>query len=145
MNDFAIDVTRRLTALEREVRWYKFSAIAILAATGLFFILSATRTKDIAEEIRAKRFVVVGENNTALLDIGAAGDRMPTLTLYDLNGRPRTQLDLLSDGSPRLYFADANQRIRLRLGAGSEGRNQIEIIDASGEPIWVAPTWKAKK
>jgi len=114
-----------------------FTAISVLAqaARGLVQV-----SNEISDEVRARRFVVVDANNKDLLDMWAAGSRLPTLTLYDVNGHPRTQLDLLPDGSPRLYFADANQRIRLRLGAASEGRSQIEIIDSNGQTIWEVPT-----
>lgn len=116
-----------------------FTAISVLAqaARGVVQV-----SNEIADEIRARRFVVVDANNKDLLDMWAAGSRLPTVTLYDVNGQPRTQLDLLPDGSPRLYFADANQRIRLRLGAASEGRSHIEIIDSNGQTVWEVPTPK---
>jgi hypothetical protein len=142
MNDLAPDIlTQRLAVLEREVRCYKFFGIAILAVMGSVLILGATLTK-VPEEIRARRFVVVDANNKDLLDMWATGSRLPTVTLYDVNGQPRTQLDLLPDGSPRLYFADANKRIRLRLGAAAEGRSHIEIIDSNGQTIWEVPAIK---
>jgi hypothetical protein len=128
MNEVATDsLTQRLAVLERRVRWSKFFEIALLAI--MILILWATLTR-VAEEIRARRFVIVDADNKELLDMRAAGNRLPAVTLYDVNGHPRTQLDLLPDGSPRLYFADADQRIRLRLGAGTEGRSPIEVIDS---------------
>lgn len=139
MDETALDtLTQRLYLLERTVRWYKVFGIATLAVLGLLLLIAATRT-DVPEEIRARRFVVVDANNKDLLDMWAAGNRLPTITLYDVNGKPRTQLDILPDGSPRLYFADADQRIRLRLGAATEGRYHVEIIDRKGETIWKAP------
>lgn len=129
---------QRLYLLEREVWRYKVFGIATLAVLGLVMLLAATPTK-VPEEIRARRFVVVDASGKNLLSMSAAGDTLPTLTLYDQHGNPRTQLDILPDGSPRLYFADAERRIRLRFGAATEGRSHIEVIDSKGGTIWKAP------
>jgi hypothetical protein len=131
-------LTQRLYRLEREVWRHKVFWLATLAVLGLVMLSAATPTK-VPEEVRAKRFVVVDANGKNLLSMWAAGDSLPTLTLYDQHGNPRTQLDILPDGSPRLYFADAERRIRLRFGAATEDRSHIEIIDGKGRTIWKAP------
>jgi hypothetical protein len=104
MNDSANDIlAQRLGALEKQVRWCKAFGFAIVAAIGLLFIVAA-RPGDPPREIRAQRFTVVDAFDNDVLDIWAAGRRAPTVTLYDQKGRPRTQLDLLPDGTSRLYL-----------------------------------------
>ena len=145
MDEHAIGaLIQRVDSLERKIWWHQ-----ILAGTTLLVLLvvscrDITRSASplIAEEIRARRFVVVNSNNKDSIEMYASADLMPSLVLNDANGLPRTHLDLLSDGSPRLYFADANRRIRLRLGAASDGHSNIEVNDINGETIWGVPTPK---
>jgi hypothetical protein len=140
MTDPELDtLTLRIYRLEREVWRQKMFWVATMAVLGLVMLSAAATQTKVQEEVRAKRFVVVDANGKNLLDMWAAGDSLPTLTLYDQQGNPRTQLDILPDGSPRLYFADAERRIRMRFGAATEGRSHMEIIDGKGGTIWKAP------
>lgn len=137
--DESVSLTQRLDRLEREVqRWRACALIAsALIGTAFVFLLPIRMVSATAEKVRAKEFIVVADGGKEVAALCSGG--LPTLTLSDHLGKPRVQVDLLPDGSPRIYFADADQRIRLRLGAGSEGRSNIEAINKDGTIIWKAP------
>jgi len=128
-------LTRRVTALERSLaRWRVVSVGLLLAVVALYVAPQIKRIMPVrvTDSLTSREFRLLssadGRHVASLWSFGS----LPTLTLYDELGKPRTQLDILPDGSPRLYFADANGRIRLRLGTGVDGRAPIEIIDAQG-------------
>lgn len=61
------------------------------------------------------------------------------LEIVDSEGRVRTVLATLRDGSPYLSIADATGRTRATLRLDSEGDAKLTFVDESGVETWMAP------
>ena len=61
------------------------------------------------------------------------------LEIVDADGKPRTVLSTLRDGSPYLSIADATGRIRATLRLDEEGDARLTFVDEMGSETWMAP------
>ncbi len=159
-------VTQRLCRLERQIRRWKVLGIAAAAVLGLTVVMGAAGNKDkeVAEEIRARRFYVVDRDNKIRVAIAVVVrdgvERGVGLALYDANGKRRASIGLSRDGSnvllkdtegrtraalvvlpngrPGLALYDESFRPRAAMVAFRDGP-VIRLRDANGNPIWTVP------
>jgi len=141
---------QKLAATRRRFRWLLVGLALGLGALALVWAL--------AEEVRAKRFVLVDEEGRerAALEMiedvpmlslrNAAGNIRAALSvdadetglgLCDAAGNIRATLSVDADG-PMLSLADETATPRAALGVDTDGP-RIVFSDAAGKPIWGAP------
>jgi hypothetical protein len=127
----------RLNRLERAYRWWKLLGSCALGVLGMLLFLGAT-TERPADEIRARRFIVIGENAQPRAVLGAWKLHNSCLTLIAEDGRKRAELSLLpDDGSPALSLYDRAGLRRGFLSVDDSGAaaSQIQLISNKGARI----------
>ncbi|MFQ5691936.1 MAG: hypothetical protein ACE5IM_02680 [Nitrospinota bacterium] len=153
----------RLDRLERESRRWRALGIAAVAVLGLVALLGAKGTR-VADEVRARRFVVVDREGRvrAALAVVVKEDveKGLGLALYDADGNRRASLGVSRDGA-NVLLKDAGGRTRIALAVGRNGpvlalydanfktRAGLAVFDGkgptlllngpNGKPIWRAP------
>ncbi len=108
MNEQALDVLiERLDRLEREARRWRLAAVVVGVVLGLVVLVGATPPAPVADEIRARRFVVVDEAGKTRALLGVE-DGEARLALHHETGRRLASLQVHSTGTSALYLAGKN-------------------------------------
>lgn len=123
---------RRLKKLEREGRWWRALAVGSVALVALAFLVGASGAKNVQEEVRAKRFVVVDSDGESrgVLHLSEYGSLR--LDLYDVKDVLRASLYLGKQGSPALNMFDEKGNMRASLGVRSDGKATLGLYDVEG-------------
>jgi len=99
MTDPTLDVlTQRLDRLERELRRWKVLGGATVVVLGFVLGLGPTSAKP-PDEVRAKRFILVGQDGKDRAILGSSLDGWPFLSLFGEEGLAKLDLE---GGWPRL-------------------------------------------
>ncbi len=85
-------LTRRLDRLEREARWWKIIGSTAVAVVDLVVFLGATPTTRVADEVRAKRFVLVDTGGKERGRLSTQPDGWTELLLFDGEGKSFARL-----------------------------------------------------
>jgi len=102
-------VEDRLNRLEREMRRWKKLATAALACLSLTVLLGAVA--NVAEEVKAKRFVLVGQDGQPRGGLSVDTDGIAALRLFDQDGLPRATLGVTLAGAPTLTLTDLQGQV----------------------------------
>jgi hypothetical protein len=121
---------QRLDRIERQIRWWRFfgGSIAIVAT---LLVLFGARPSNIVEELRAKRFVIVGPNGTAVGEFSAR-EGVSTLKLSDASGKPRVVLSHGYDIPSGILILDGNQP-RADLSLRLDDSVALDLFDKEGK------------
>ncbi len=125
-------LTRQLDRVERQNRDWKVLGSVAIALLGLVFLIGATGGK-IADEIRAKRFVLVDSDGkdraTLSVDNYGAG-----LRITDQHGEVRAELVVTGYDSPLLgLFGGRDEKVTLFIHAWAMG---IQKGQKAGFVLW---------
>jgi len=112
-------LTQRLNRLERENRWWKLVGFVTVAALGVIVLMGATQSK-VADEVRARKFVVVDNEGRVR---GTLGMKKP-FSFLGLSDEPTALLEL----------ADSDQKLRVQL-RGSGGGAGLDFFDSRGRSL----------
>ncbi len=130
-------LAKRLDRLEREVRRWRMIGISLTTALALFALIGATAPGPVTEEIRARRFIVVGKDNTVRARLEVESNGRSALLLSDQDGKTSAKLfaGALSQGLD-LYGEGGNSMASLaaiRLPGGGDFGGRLQIADAAGK------------
>jgi hypothetical protein len=126
---------QRIARVERENCYWKVLGSVAIATLGLVLLLGATSDK-LADEIRAKRFVLIDGNGTERAKLSEETDGEVRLTLSDKKGKVRAGLSVGADGSSRLTLYHTNQEGRAGLRLNSEGSPSL-LLDVPSKKATV--------
>ncbi|MFQ5898418.1 MAG: hypothetical protein ACE5JN_09240 [Candidatus Methylomirabilia bacterium] len=133
MKESALDtVTQRLERLEREVRWWKIlggAAMAVLAVV----LLAGARGGTVAEEVRARRFIVVGDDGTVRADLSALPNGYVGLRVHE-EGKVAASIGV-SKGYSALTLRDKDTDAHAWLGVGPNNPPHILLADKDSQRI----------
>lgn len=101
--------------LERENRHLKRAGVAALAVLGLVVALAvgSCGTAKVTDEVRSRRFVLVGTDGKDRAQLGQETDGTVRLAMTDHNGKLRTQLRVTPEGSPSLTLYGTDEKVRI--------------------------------
>jgi hypothetical protein len=125
-------VLARLTRLERENRYWKALGIVAVGILGLILLLGASKHKEtvpVADELRARQFVLVGERGNVLGRLGALPHGSMGFALYDAGTRTRALLAVDADGASSLSLVGRHGKGSLLLKAENDGAAGIRLFD----------------
>lgn len=125
-------VDRRLERLEREGRWWRALAVGSLALVALAFLMGASGANKAADEVRAKRFIVVDSDGESRGVLHMSDYGSLRLDLYDPDEVLRASLYLGKQGSPALNMFDEKGNMRASLGVRSDGKASLGLYDVEG-------------
>jgi len=133
-------LVQRLDRLERHLRRWRVLGIVAMIALGLVFLLGATSPKA-ADEIRAKRFVLVDEDGRVRAMLHLAASRFAGLQLYDQSGRSGAFLFTWPEGGAALTLLDSALKERVNLSVSERGSAALHLasLDKGREVLWKAP------
>ena len=146
---------QELSCIRREVCRLKAVCWGVVGLLGLVALLSALAVARVtfpteADEIRARRFVVVDDRGTTRVQLGLLGEEGSVLELADRRGigraaiavrpdgaatikmlgegrHPRVTLDVLPDGSPRLELRGQDGMSAVTVGVRRDGAAHVKI------------------
>ena len=113
------EVGARLERLERQARWWRRGAIAMLLAAASVILMGQSS----AGYLTTRQLLLVDGAGKRRVELSLNGDS-PQLLFFDKKKRVRLQLDLQA-GLPRVVFMDAKKRPRAMLSS-----------NAAGDPAW---------
>ena len=160
------DIGERVARLERDNRQLKFFSAVVVGIVGIAFLLGALPDEDVkvTEEVRAKKFLLVGQGGEALVRLHATTIRgkedevlvFPKLVFLGKDGKERLSLggggDLApylsmhgSDGVTRLQMdlaegktgvtlRDKNAKVRAAIAVDAEGQPSLSLQDGQERP-----------
>lgn len=114
-------------------------AVAVVLTTILFGIQPhaiAQSGGKVADEIRARRIIVVDEKGTIRIELVAQADRN-ALALCNENGIPRAVLSVFKD-DPGLILYDGKTKLRATLVV-FEDKPFLTLYNADGKVSWSTP------
>lgn len=129
---------QRLDRLERENRWWKVLGCAAVGVLGFVMLTGATGSK-VADEVKARKFIVVDKNGTKRGEFGMVAEGvmplMPLgyihLALFDKKyGKMRSTMGLVGDDSPHLYLNGKDGQIYMEIEV--DGSPRLTIQDNNG-------------
>ncbi len=109
-----------------ENRRWKIIGTTAIALLGLVLIIWATG-EGAADEVRAKRFVLVDSNGNERATLSEESGGEVSLVFMDKGGKVRAGLGVGADGLPELTLYDANQKKLVRLRTHSRGGSHLEL------------------
>jgi hypothetical protein len=125
--DDSVHLAERLTKLERELRAWRRLAVPFLVVLAAVVLLGAKATT-LPDEIRARRFVVVGASGQPLIELGPSVTGA-TLALYDWKGGKGVELTASTAHAELVLLKDAVARVWLTAYESDSG---IIVLDGSG-------------
>ena len=142
--DTGIDIiNRRLTRLERSNRRWKLLATCALALLVMVLLLGANGTtqQPVADELRAKAFVLVDEQGTTLARLGQLPHGVLGLGFYDDGRRSRILLSVNEDGTSSLNLFSRGGRSGALMSASKTGGASLRLLDANWKSRATVATW----
>ena len=159
MHEMQIDtIVHRLEYLERENRRGKILTSMAVALLGFLLLLGARRGSNIqvAEEIRARSFVLVNQAGITLARLGQlphgslglgfydAGTKgrlllsvdpegSSSVKLFGKDGRGSAVFMVAKDGASSLRILDAQWRLRASLATWPDGSPFLQLVDGNGK------------
>lgn len=131
MNSLALtDVRQRLDLLERNVRRWKFLA-SITMIVLVFLVFIGARPSNVVDELRAKRFVIVGPNGNPAGEFSAK-EGSSVLKLSDASGKARVVLSHAYDTPSGLVILDGKQ-VRADLSLKLDDSVALDLFDKVGK------------
>ena len=127
-------VAQRLDRLERENRWWRVIACAAVGVLGFVMLTGATGSK-VADEVKARKFIVVDKKGTKRGEFGMVAEGvmplMPLgyihLALFDKKyGVMRSTMALVGDDSPHLYLNGKDGQIYMEIEVDGSPRLTIQ-------------------
>ena len=140
MNESRMTIEQRFASLERGVRLWRGVTVCLALALVAGVTVAATES-DVADVLKCRELVVVGEQGETRLELGVDWEDWPRLALVDKKGRPRLVLAIGPFG-PRLYLVDEAWQNRLILSAdGAESGNpKLTLMNERGGKVRVQLT-----
>lgn len=171
MENSVIALEERVEKLESELKHAKrqrrltwgVAAVVVVLAVVMFYPQGKVAAQgNIADEIRARKIVLVDENGKTRASLGVLKDG-PALGLTDENGKPGVVLSVDKDGAglflyengksravlglnkdgPVLWQYDENGEPRVALGALKDGKGLL-LYDENGKPRVLLVTTKGR-
>ena len=136
-------ISRRLTRLERSNRRWKLLATAALALLGILLIVGAkgSTQQPVADELRARAFVLVDERGGLLARLGRLPHGVLGLGFYDDGRRSRILLSVNEDGTSSLNLFSKGGRSGALLNASRTGGASLRLLDANWKNRATIATW----
>ena len=130
-------IKQRLDRLERENRWWKVLGVVAVAALGLVVLTGATKS-EVADEIWAKRIVLVDEAGRVRIELDTTrDDNFPFFRLTDKGGHNRITLGMKPDESPGLNLYNKAGKRGATLAMLSDYSSILSFYDKDGIPTIV--------
>jgi hypothetical protein len=142
--DFQVEaIAGRLMRLERSNRRWKLVATMALAVLGVGMLVGAKRTTrpPVADELRAKAFLLVDDQGTPLARLGRLPHGVLGLGFYDDGRRSRILLSVDDNGSSSLNLFSKAGRSGALLSASGTGGASLRLLDANWKNRAVLATW----
>ena len=137
------------------------SLIALLGLVGGMSTIGS-QTVEVADELRARAFVLVDKEGKPRMDLRVASDDGTNLSLMDREGltritlsivpnrgtyvmlmdpegRPRAGLNVAVDGRPSLSFYDSHATPQVSVRVSPDGTPGLALFDRDGRVLWWAP------
>jgi hypothetical protein len=128
----------RLERLERANRRMRGLVLAVLGAAACAAVVGASAPAKPADDVTAKRFVVVDANNKPRATLGLSPHGSTGLRLYDEQQRELASLEVLPGSVPSLTFFGPDGRtavwliswpdVTTGLAFGDEGGNALAMV-----------------
>lgn len=118
--------------VDRENCRWRVIAGAAAAFLGLLLLVGATGDK-LAEEIRARRFVLVGSDGKDRASLSEEPDGEVRLVLMDKDGKLRAGWSVLADGSPRLTLYHVNGEEGINVKLTQQGSSVLKFYGPAGK------------
>ena len=136
-------ICRRLTRLERSNRRWKLLATSALALLGMVVFLGANGTTQgpVADELRARAFVLVDEQGVTLARLGRLPHGVLGLGFYDDGRRSRILLSVNEDGTSSLNLFSKGGRSGALMSASKTGGASMRLLDANWKNRVTVATW----
>ena len=136
-------IAGRLERLERSNRRWKLlatTALALLVA-GVLIGANGTTRPPVADELRARAFLLVDEQGTPLARLGRLPHGVLGLGFYDDGRRSRLLLSVDEDGSSSLNLFSKAGHSGALLSASGTGGASLRFLDANWKNRAVLATW----
>ncbi len=124
----------RMGRLEQEVRWWRRaggSAAALVAIAGLLG-MAAPAGGPAAEEVRARRIVLVDAEGRERAALAVDADGWAGLRAVDVAGKTRVALGSAAAGTAALALTDMREKTRVSLAVNTDGLSMLSLLDARG-------------
>ncbi len=124
------EIINRLQKLEKQNRYMKLGGLAIVLLAVTTLLTGASKKPEIAEEIRAKKIVLVDEQGKEVIVMDSLNNNVSRINIFDSKGKIRLCLGAV-DGNPILGMNDPNGNNRLRLTA-DDTSSLLSLSDSKG-------------
>ena len=126
------EIINRLHKLENQNRYMKLGGLAIVLLVVTTLLTGASKKPDVAEEIRAKKIVLVNEQGKEVIVMENINN-VSRIIISDSKGKTLFVLGA-TDGSSILGMLDSNGNNRLSLIADDEG-SRFDLWDIKGKKL----------
>jgi hypothetical protein len=107
------EIINRLHKLEKQNKYMKLGGLAIVLLVVTTLLTGASKKPDVAEEIRAKKIVLVNERGKDVIVMENLNDSSQ-IVMFDSNGKMRFGLEVNDRYSDlNIYDSKANERLSL--------------------------------
>lgn len=124
------EMGRRLDHLESELKWWKILT-SFCFLTLAFLLLAGARASNVSDELRAKRFILIGPNGTIVGEFSAK-QGSSVLALSNAKGEPRVMLHHSYDTPSGLLLLDGKQT-RADLSMRLDDSVALDLFDKQGK------------
>jgi hypothetical protein len=115
------EIINRLHKLEKQNRYMKLGGLAIVLLLVTTLLTGANKKPDIAEEVRAKKIVLVDEQGKEVMVMGKINNAS-TIAMFDSKGKIRFGTRADDEGSS-IYLSDSKEKTRLNLSSSDDDDN----------------------
>lgn len=124
------DIAARLARLEKSNRRLRLTLVAVVVAASSLALVAAGRqdSKPVADEVRAKRIVVVDSDGVVRGAFGSDRFGQPSLELFDSNGKPGLAMASNRGGGASLTMKSDLGVIVLGV-VGEDSRRKLNFMD----------------
>src|SRR5262245_12848002 len=120
------------------IGWWKHVALAALVLVGGGLLTGSAQPDKGARVVEAERFVLRDGRGKVRAQLGWEEGGLG-LTLLDAQGKPRTRVTVLADGSACLALHDRQGSRRAVLQVQPEGEPELKLYDKHGEVLAALP------
>ncbi|MCP4611075.1 MAG: hypothetical protein GY845_20390 [Planctomycetes bacterium] len=115
------EIINRLHKLEKQNKYMKLGGLAIVLLVVTTLLTGASKKPDVAEEIRAKKIVLVNERGKDVIVMENLKDSSQ-IVMFDSKANERLSLSSMDSG-PLLYMYDSKGKKRLSLSSSDDDDN----------------------